>query len=1161
MQIEFLLGPAGSGKTFQCLEGARRALEQAADGLPLVFIAPKQATYQLERQLLTPGAGSTTSLKQTKPLVDQLELFGGQTDLCGYTRLRIVSFERLARWIFTLAGRPEPRLLSEEGRVMVLRALLSRNHDRMKLFRASARAAGFAQQLSQLIRELQHSCCSSARLASLAHDPSTKGRLRDKLSDLSILFDAYQQWLKAEKLEDSERLVEMAAGLLDQSPDILFDTVWLDGFAQLNAQERRLLKAMAPRSQKMTLAFCVDPHATSDAWHTHWSIINRCVGELKEELQGLPGMRVEVKNIGRSPANKAPTGAAGSHAASAATRFAGQPELEHLEKYWESVKAYGNSRAKLKGVRLIECGNPEAEATFAAREILSHVQNGGRFRDSAVLVRQLENYHDILRRVFLRYEIPFFLDRREPIARHSLAELTRGALRALAFNWRQRDWFTALKSGLCPATENEIDNLENLALAKGWEGSAWQKPISVQNDPALAETIESLRRRLTKPFIELGRFLGNQPTGAQLCEGLRKFWTDLEVGQQLEDWTKNQTAPLHETAWRQLQEWAEMLSVAFKSHGQPLAVWIPIVESGLQGMSVGVVPPVLDQVLIGGVDRSRNPDLKEVFVLGLNEGVFPAPPRQPPILSDADWDSLNQAGVRISLSHREQIARERFFGYIACTRARQRVTLTYALRNADEEGLIPSSLVARVQRLFPSLKEPESFVVSKEWSDAAHLCEIVSPLLRARNHSDRPRGPDPTRQKSLSEREAISLVRSWPRLASILNRLEQARPGEPSLSPELANALYGPVHETSVSALEKLGQCPFWFFIESGLRAEERKRFKLDRRQEGTFQHKVLERFHLRIKEQGLTWHTVSVEQARREIERIADELLPGFEEGMLLSKPENEFMIQHQKAGLQRLVEILIGWMRQYEFEPTSVELTFGLGHSLPPWKVNAGNGRTLAVRGSIDRVDLFQPKDSEQIFYVVMDYKASGKKVDAVLMQHGIQLQLPAYLAALRNIDEANAFLGAKKLRPAGVFFVNLRGNYEGGANRDEVLGTKEAAHRMAYRHIGFFDSEALDYLDNRNADSGDQFKYKRKENGSLSLQVKGGKSPAELNQLIKQAEDRIEEFGRQIYEGKITIDPYKRGNEKPCGRCGHSSICRIDPWAHDFRILKKEISAEES
>ena len=60
-------------------------------------------------------------------------------------------------------------------------------------------------------------------------------------------------------------------------------------------------------------------------------------------------------------------------------------------------------------------------------------------------------------RAFHRYDIPFFLDRRESVAHHPLAELTRGALRTLAFDWRPDDWFAALKAGFSPVTEDKID--------------------------------------------------------------------------------------------------------------------------------------------------------------------------------------------------------------------------------------------------------------------------------------------------------------------------------------------------------------------------------------------------------------------------------------------------------------------------------------------------------------------------------------------------------------------------------------------------------------------------------------------------------------------------------------------------------------------------------
>src|SRR6185437_1694829 len=145
VQIRFLLGPAGSGKTFRCLSEIRHALKASPDG-PLILLAPKQATFQLERQLLADDS------------------------LRGYTRLRILSFERLASFIFDQLHSAPPKMLDEEGRLMVLRALLAKKRDELKLFRASARLTGFARQLSLVLREFQSNQLTSDALRKLAAD-------------------------------------------------------------------------------------------------------------------------------------------------------------------------------------------------------------------------------------------------------------------------------------------------------------------------------------------------------------------------------------------------------------------------------------------------------------------------------------------------------------------------------------------------------------------------------------------------------------------------------------------------------------------------------------------------------------------------------------------------------------------------------------------------------------------------------------------------------------------------------------------------------------------------------------------------------------------------------------------------------------------------------
>lgn len=1138
MQVQFLLGPAGSGKTFRCLEEIRSALVASPEGLPLIFLAPKQATYQLERALLS------------------------DPQLPGYSRLQILSFERLAQFILDRLGIALPRLLSSEGRVMALRALLGEKYSELKLFHASARLPGFAQQLSLLLRELQHHQLSRSRLTQLIKKPGLPAALKDKLHDLALLQGAYLDWLSNRRIHDADCLLELAADALRRSSalrvphsEFLFEALWLDGFAQMTPQERAFLAAVVPFSQMATLAFCLDAEGASEAsWYSPWAVVQQTYLQCRHALEALPGCEVKTQLLEREATR---------------SRFTSQPMLQHLERYWAHPRPFVPSgqgdlfdgpskvrQTKDQSMRVVACVNTEDEATFVAREILRYVRDQrGRFRDAAVLVRELESYHDVLRRVFTRYGIPFFLDRREAVAHHPLAELTRSALRTIAYDWRQSDWFCALKSGLVNVSEEEIDWLENEALARGWEGQAWQSRLDFEGDAELAQTLEALRQRLIAPFNELAHSFNSSSSGKQLADALRRFWEVLNVPQQLEAWSDAKLSAsnpelspaAHATVWEEMQEWLENLELAFSDKYLPLAQWLSIVEAGLSSLTVGVIPPVLDQVLIGSIDRARNPDLRQAFVLGLNEGVFPARPPAPRLLTDSDRKHLELHGCAVGPDTRRQIGHENFYGYIACTRACEKVTLTCAAYDANGKTLNPSSFVAHLKRLFPAL-QIEHFAPANGLADCEHPRELVAPLLR-----------DGIKTEGRAALDLASLAR-WPTVAPVLERFKQVRvaAGSESLSPELAERLYGCVLRTSVSRLEQFAACPFRFFVNSGLQAEERLRFEVDARERGSFQHEVLKCFHERVRGMNKEWRDLTVADARELIGQIAGELAEKFRQGLFQSSDQSLFTVRSLTAALQDFIEVVIGWMAQYSFNPRAVELAFGSeGDPLPAWELDLGEGHRMAFRGKIDRVDIFE--QAGEALCAILDYKSRAKKLDAILLAHGIQLQLLAYLAVLRRLPAAREILNVKGLVPAGVFYVDLHGSYKGASSRTEALGDADKARLRAYRHSGRFSMGALPQLDRGHHESpSGQFNYKLTKQGAPNRVYTDLLEVSEFNALVNGVEGQLRAMGRDIFTGVAKLNPYVKSSVTACDQCDYQSICRIDPWTHSYRILKKPQSS---
>ena len=1046
--------------------------------------------------------------------------------LAGYTRLHILSFERLARFVLDRLGQPPPPLVSEDGRSMVLHALLGRRRKELRVFHGSTGLPGFARQLSAELRELQRQQLAPPALLDLAERPGLAGSLRLKLRDLSLLLSDYLEWLRQNNLQDADCLLDLAANALQKSDAKapLAEALWLDGFAEMTPQELALLSAFAPWCKKMTLAFCLDaePPEGDISWLSIWSGVGDTFRQCRRKIAELPSARVSVEALPRRKT---------------AGRFSNSTVLRRLEKEWANPNPPTDeeSAASLNSsLRIVICDSPAAEAVMAAREILSFVRGGGRYREAAVLVRSLDGYHDELRRAFTRYGIPFFLDRRQPVAHHPLAELTRSALRAAAGKWEHDDWFGALKSGLVWTDDAAVDQLENAALEFGWSGEMWFAPLP--GDDERFRWAERLRAAFVPPFAKFRRAVSPDETpslgGPPLTAAVRELWRELNIQEKLEKWED----PVHATVWEQMNAWLDDVALAFARESWSLPEWLPILEAGLGGLTVGVIPPALDQVLIGAVDRSRNPELKLALVLGVNEKVFPALPSSGHLLTEPDREELRSCGAALGQDTRQFLSREQFLFYIACTRPHRRLVVSCARRDANDQPLNPSWFRARLKTIFPAAEIENQ--PAPEAVYAEHPCELMGPLAAVGESN-------PTAAELLG----------WKEFSSLQKRLKSFHPGAGAerLPPELAAQLYGPELKSSVSRLEQFAACSFKFFVHSGLRAEERRFFELDVRERGSFQHEALARFHGQLQGEGKRWRDVTPEQARERMGRIVKEMALDYRAGLMHVSAQTRFSARVLAGALQDFAAAVVQWMRQYEFDPAEAELGFGGGNErLPAWELDLGGGRRLLLSGIIDRIDLHRAPGRGEALAVVVDYKSSSRQLDKVFMAHGLQLQLPGYLGVLRHLQDPARIFGAARLVPAGVFYVNLRGRAERGRTRSEVLNDVDTTTEQRYQHTGRFDAAALPFLDNRGELRGTQFNFRLKKDGQPHARNTDLMQTEQFNQLLDQVEAQLARIGREIFAGEIGINPFQKGNERACDKCEYQGICRFDPWDRPFRIL---------
>lgn len=1109
--LRFILGRAGSGKTHLCRTEILRELESSPHGPSLIFLVPEQSTFQMERALaVAPGLG-------------------------GFLRAQVLSFRRLAaRVLAETGGSARPRL-TEVGRLMALRALVCRHQAELKVFGRVARRRGFVEQLAGTLAELRAYGIDLAVLERTRRRLQTAGGppgLLAKLHDLELVARVYERYLEG-CFVDPDDVLTLCARAVPACPLLEDAEVWVDGFAGFTPQEYRVLEALLGRTRRINVSLCLDPvgagapprdtdlfYPTQDTFH-----------RLRSRALAL-GIPIE-------PATCLPT-----HGGP--PRFVRCPDLAFLEGNFERIGAKCPADPPT-AVRLFEAADRREEVEAAARQVVRLARDAGyRWREIVVLLRETEPYRDLLGPAFEAHEVPFFLDERRSGLYHPLVELCRAAVQVIASRWSQEAVLRYLKTDLLPVNRDEADRLENHALAWGIRGAAW-----TGGDP-WPGGLEEARRRATSALAELAQLGATGPTAGEWARRLRRLLEVLEVEQRLGQWREQalaagrpEEAQEHDRVWTGVTGLLEEIASALGDEVLEAAALADVLETGLATLRLGLVPPSLDQVIIGQVDRSRIPDVRAALVLGVAEGTFPRPPREDPVFDDTEREILLRQGMELAPTSRERLLREGYLGYIALTRPSEFLWVSYPRAGEDGKAIFPSTLVRRLCELFPALRpwrEPPAAFLATE---ASALRRLAVELRRGREGVE----VDPF------WRELHGWFTSRPegvaKLRAALAGLDHRNRYDP-LPRELVRRLYGEPLRASVSRLERFAACPYAHFLEYGLGLRERMRYRLEPEDVGTFLHDGLKVFVQEMKARGLDWGPEHADARERLAQEVLTGLVPGVQRAILLSSSRYRFLAATLERSFRHVLRMLASHARRSGFEPLAVEIGFGPGQPLPPLSLEVGEGSRLQLRGRIDRVDVARQGDVS--YLRVVDYKSSRQRLDPGAVAAGVDLQLLAYLAVVME-HASRLWPELGRLAPAGAFYLPL---LHGPVRCEHPLPEEEVQrHRLEqFRMDGLAvaEPEVVRLLDAGEGSSppGHLVRVRLRKDGLPAARA-SAVSAGVLQGVLGKLRSKLAELGAELANGEVAARPYRQGGRRACRFCEFRPVCGHDPLVGDsFRDL---------
>ena len=1118
MPLQFIFGPSGSGKSYylyhHVIDESIKHPEQN-----FIVLVPEQFTMQTQKDLVSMHPNH------------------------GIMNIDVLSFGRLAYRVFEETGAVSLPVLDDEGKNLILRKIAGTYESELKILKGNMKKLGYISEVKSVISEFAQYDIGEEELERVMESEGSESRLYYKLQDIQVLYRGLQDYLE-EKYITKEELLDVLSREVKKSGLLQNSTVVLDGFTGFTPVQNRLMLELMMHCRKVIVTVTMDDRENPYSYQHPYQLFSLSKQMVTSLIDLAKEARVEIEEpvcLYDQPVY----------------RFKNKESLAYLER---NLFRYGGEvYDKIPdSVGIHVARNPEEEAKAVASSIRNLVRTEKiRYRDIGVIVSNMDIYGDYLERAFVFYDIPVFMDHKRSILLNSFVEHLRSLLGMLEQNFSYESVFRFLKTNLSGFTTDETDAMENYVIGLGIKGyKRWQERWIRRRKGMEEEELERLnhlRVMLVERVDALYYVLRQRKKTVKditmaVYEYMVKEDLQVKLARQEEEFqAAGELALAREYAqvYRIVIELFDKFVKLLGDEQVTLKEYCELLDAGLEEARVGVIPPSVDQVVAGDMQRTRLKDIKALFFVGANDTELPGSLRRTGLLSERDREKFRKEKLSLSPGGKEQAYVQKFYLYMNLTKPSERLEIYYSKVSSDGKTVRPSYLVQELRRMYPKLEiqdEELKGLRDREMTEKSGIEEVITGIRDLNKDGS---WTDPVWE------ELYSWYKKTPRWKEKLQQILDAgfyKYSVEELAEEVARQLYGENFADSITRIERFCTCAYAHFLAYGLRLKERETYEFESVDLGNVCHSALERYARKVKQSGNDWVGLPEEKRVEYIDECVEEAVTDYGNSVLYSSARNEYMIVRMKQMLERTVWALTKQLEAGDFRPEGYELRF--------------------ASGKIDRIDTCQ--DDDQVYVKVLDYKTGHKAFDIVSLYHGLQLQLMVYINAAVELQKQRH--PDKEVVPAGVFYYRIddplveKAPESKDSKNEELENPEKYLEKALLKELkpdGLINlkDEVLEHLDHKGVGESEVIPVKYNKNGSLS---KSSKAVSEevFQTLMDYAVQKIKESHEKILQGDIGGRPYRQGQETGCDYCEYRHICRFDTKVdgYHYRDIGK-MSKEEA
>ena len=552
---------------------------------------------------------------------------------------------------FLSGAKTGARLLSKQGSVMAVSAILSAKESELNIFRRGA-----AQAVYETLAQLMASRVDEELLLRGAEE--AEGTLSAKLKDLALLLSAYKEFLRARVFVDESGYLALlpealsAAGL--REANVIFFA-----FPSFTRQGQEGIEAAFDAAKSVSGIFLAG----------RAGLYTNAAARLFRLIAAERGVSVPAQL--KSSLNE---------------------DAKRLSEGLYTPEKLVGEPLPTGRVRAFTVLDEEAEFSAVAALIRKHVaEDKLRYSDFALLVQDKESF-PLVRRVFSAYHIPYFADEKRPFSEHPFCAFLLDVLSAAA-DGALPDEADAVASSLYFGDGGQYRNY--LLKYGGYRGAVRRE---IKEGEAVKgfdrEKLVSCRERMLS-FLALFPAKGS---GARYAEGVNKLMELTEAERVTEELRENFTGAEH--AFLDLSPLKGVLDeiACVAEETMKAGEFASLLRSGLEALEISMIPQSTDAVFVGDATESRFARVRVLFAAGLNAGL-PRASQDTAVISDGEISRLSELEVVIEPAIAEVNARAREGLALNLCSFEERLYLSCPLRRGSEESE-PGEIYRSAEKLF-----------------------------------------------------------------------------------------------------------------------------------------------------------------------------------------------------------------------------------------------------------------------------------------------------------------------------------------------------------------------------------------------------------------------------------------------------------------------------